>query len=803
MKSNLHLMRCLLLITFALIAMPAESQDNARNGDEPTTDVQFPNLPIPEILLEYEKWTGKKVIRDSNIQDKTLSIITSGELTYSEAADFVEKSFLLNGYAIIPTENPTQLKIIAYNTDKKITSEGTPIFTQAFELPDSEQVVTYIMPLTYMTPDAASEVFSTIVELHPYGKITPLQNASAVVITENAPVVRRLIELRDRLDVSPVRTVNESFQLERANAEEVVEALIDILELDQEASSSGSAPGSAPRPAGQQQRNPATSGGGDGSGSPIPSQRGNSNFAQAAAPKPRVRAIHRANRVLVVATPQDMEYLTSIIEHLDAPVEAASYMRRELKYVSVGDFLQIASNVITQIGSGENGGQGQGLGANRGQLSNQTGQNNQNNRFGNNQNNGFNNQSGIGNNSGRSGATGALGNAGTDQAQPPQSIVIDKTLLVADNVQNVLIASGPPEHLRRINDLIDEMDCKPQQIQISAVIAQLTLGDDFDFGVDFLRTLDNMGNGNIPSAAGSLASRSATSQPLIDVSPLTDVNNLIPAAAGLTMYGQINNYTDAVLTALESTNRFQVLQRPTVYTVNNRQATIETGQRVAVPRSTLSSLDVDQGNNNQVVTANIDFEDVVLRIDVIPLINADGEITLQIQQRNDDIVGSTTIGNDQIPTIGTQVLGTTVMVQDGGTVLLGGLISEDDRKNESGLPLMSSLPLIGRVFGSTQQNVSRQELMIFIQPKIIRSNSDYTRVDEDMKQRSQMAPNAEAFAEAEDDNIDVFETQDFQSAEKRIHFFRDLFKKKKKRNNKAPLLSPQAIPSVRAVPIQP
>ncbi|MCG8600594.1 MAG: hypothetical protein MI807_10670 [Verrucomicrobiales bacterium] len=796
MRTPLLISFCfLLLAALTLTAPTANSQDNTPNGTPLTTDVQFPNIPIPQILLEYERWTGKKVIRDSNIQDKTLSIITSGKLTYAEAADFVEKSFLLNGYAIIPTENPTQLKIIAYNTDKKITSEGAPIFTQPFEIPETEQVITYIMPLTYMTSEAAAEVFASIVELHPYGKITPLQNASAVVITENAPVVRRLIELRDRLDVSPIRTVNESFQLERANAEEVVEALIDILELDQDAPSSGSAPGSAPRAGGQQQRNPVAAVAGNEGTSSIPSQRGSSNFAKASAPKPRVRAIPRANRVLVVATPQDMEYVTSIIEHLDAPVEAASYMRRELKYMSVGDFLQIASNVITQISSGEGG---QGLGANQGQLNNQNNTQNNNNRFGNNQNNNsFNNQSGIGNNSG-SGATGALGNAGTDQAMPPQSIVIDKTLLVADNVQNVLIASGPPEHLRRINDLIDEMDCKPQQIQISAVIAQLTLGDDFDFGVDFLRSLDNFGNGNNPGTAGSFASRSGTSQPLIDVATLTDPNNLIPAAAGLTMYGQINNYTDAFLSALESTNKFQVLQRPTVYTVNNRQATIETGQRIAVPRSTLSSLDVDQGNNNQVVTANIDFEDVVLRIDVIPLINADGEITLQIQQRNDDIVGSTVIGNDQIPTIGTQVLGTTVMVQDGGTVLLGGLISEDDRKNESGLPLMSSLPFLGRVFGSTQQNVARQELMIFIQPKIINNHSDYTRVDEDMKMRTQMAPNVQDFANGTDDNIDVFESQDFQSAEKRIHFFRDLFRKVNKKQRVEPARNR---PSVRAVPV--
>jgi type II secretory pathway component GspD/PulD (secretin) len=500
-----------------------------------------------------------------------------------------------------------------------------------------------------------------------------------------------------------------------------------------------------------------------------------------------VRSSPRANRILVVASPQDLEYVSSIIEHLDAPVESASYMRRKLNYISVNNFLQIASDVILRGLGGENTQAGQISGSqNQSGGSNLGGQNGlTNNSIP------VNNQSSFGNSnsSQRGGSTGALGSAGADQAAAPQSIVVDKTLLVADNVQNMLIASGPPEHLRLISELLDEMDCRPSQIQISAVIAQLNLGDDFDFGLDFLRSLDNLGNGNTPGTAGSFASRPSSAQPLIDVATLTDVNNLIPAASGLTMYGQINNYTDVVLSALESTERFKVLSRPTIYTVNNRQATIETGQRVAVPRSTLSSLDVDQGNNNQVVTANIDFEDVVLRIDVLPLINADGEITLQIQQRNDDIIGSTVIGNDEIPTIGTQVLGTTVMVQDGATVLLGGLISEEDRKNETGVPLFSNLPLVGRVFGSTRDNVNRQELLIFIQPKIIVSPSEYEQKDQDMKDRTRLGAEAEAFAEAEVDNLDLFESQDFNSPEKRIHFFRDLFKKK-----------PQE-PSVRAVPI--
>jgi general secretion pathway protein D len=254
------------------------------------------------------------------------------------------------------------------------------------------------------------------------------------------------------------------------------------------------------------------------------------------------------------------------------------------------------------------------------------------------------------------------------------------------------------------------------------------------------------------------------------------------------------------LSALESTNRFKVLSRPTIYTVNNRQAVIDSGQRVAVPRSTLSSLDTGGiNNNNQVVTANIDYENVVLRIAVVPLINADGEITLQIQQRNDDIIGSTVIGGEEVPTIGTQSLGTTVMVEDGGTVLLGGLISEGDTKTESGIPLFANLPLVGRVFGSTKDNVNRQELLIFIQPKIIRHAGDQFYVDQDMKDRTRIGTEADQWAVNGDSNIDVFETQDFNSPEKRIFFFRDLFKKKPSAkvspvNGTAPVALPVAIP---------
>lgn len=757
---------------------PAATAAEPATGEEPMTNVQFPNTPIPVILLEYENLTGTRVIRDASVQDKNLIIQTSGKMTYAEAAEFIEKSFLLNGYAILPTDKPDQRKFIAYNTDKKPSSEGLRIFTNPFQLPESDEVVTYIMPLTYINPEEASELFTNYTTLHPYGKITPLDSASAIVITENSSTIKTLIELRDHVDISPIQTESRAFQLERADAEDVVEALVEVLGLEQSGGSAGAAapgsqPGRVPQP------------GAADSPQAIPSARGGSAFARAASPEPKVRAIPRANRVLVVATPTDMTYIEDIINHLDAPVENSSYMRRQLRYVAVSDFLKIAGDVILRGLGDEDAG---------GEIKGGEEQNQNNNGLDSNSNSNTSDNSSIGSNSsGRSSGTGDLGNAGSDAAAAPQSIVIDKTLLIADNIQNMLIASGPPEHLALIEELLDTMDIRPVQIQISAVIAQLTLGDDFQFAANLLRTLERPAdgtrhlNGSRFNGAGTLTSIPGAR--MFNIESLVDPANLATTSSGLSFYGQINRYLDGHLQAMESTNRFKVLSRPTLYTLNNRQAVIETGQRVAVPRSTLSSLDTGGiNNNNQTVTASIDYEDVVLRIAVVPLINADGEVSLQIQQRNDSIVGSTIIGGDSIPTIGTQALGTTVIVPDGGTVLLGGLITEDDTRNQAGLPLFMNLPLLGRVLGSTDDEINRQELLIYIQPKVIRNDYEQTSVDNDMKDRTRVAQPADEFATGEDNNLDVFETQDYNNPEKRVFFFRDLFKKK---------------PAVRAIPVTP
>ncbi len=740
----------ILLLAFSSVAWSQDRMFQGNTGELRDIRLQFFEADIESIILLYENYTGRSLMQDPASAGKKITIQTSAVMTRAEAAHFIEHTFLLHGFAVVPTQDPDYWKLVA--TGDNINKEYIPIIRHELEIPRTEEVITYIAPLRHISPNEASEVLTSIVTLNPYGKVVALPSARSLIITESGSNVRRMLALLREIDLRNVPRIDKLICLQRASAEDVVASLTEIYS-DQAA---------APR-----QSNQRTGGAAAGMPGGVPAAAaGRSNpLPQDREDAPIFQAITRSNSVLVVSTPDEMVDIERLIGYLDAPSELANFIKIRLNYLRVSDFLTIAGDTLT-----------------RGQTSEQGGNISGNNGGTQNTGNLSNNNLAIGSNTGTgssgSGLTGAasLGSLSEESRVGPQSLVVGKTLLVADNDHNTLIASGPPEDLLLIEELVKVMDLKSDQIQISAVIAQLTLTDDYAFGVDFLRTLP--GNVDGSDAALGFRSRQGTQGGLVDVDSLSTAANLISGTtAGFNLFGRLNSNLDGLLSTLETTSRFKVLSRPTVYTINNRKAIIQTGQRVAVPRSTLSSLNPNGTNSNQVVTANIDFENVLLRVEVIPLINKDGQITLRINQSNDDIVGSQTIGGDQIPTIGTQALGTTIMVPDGRTVLLGGLISEEDRRDEQGLPLFANVPFLGRVAGSRADNVDRQELLIFIQPKIINSNAKYFCVDEDLIDRTRVGSDGVDFSEGTVDNLPSFEAREFESAEKRMRGFGNLLRK--------------------------
>jgi type II secretory pathway component GspD/PulD (secretin) len=186
---------------------------------------------------------------------------------------------------------------------------------------------------------------------------------------------------------------------------------------------------------------------------------------------------------------------------------------------------------------------------------------------------------------------------------------------------------------------------------------------------------------------------------------------------------------DLYINALTSTDRFRVASRPAVFTANNKKATIYNGKKIAVPTSTVTTLG---GGGSATATSgsqqsNIQYQDVVLKIEVVPLINSAKEISLQIVQTNDTLApgqSQNVGGGVAVPDILTQELNTTVIVPDRATILLGGLVTQTDTKSVAGVPFLSTIPLMGNLFKSTTDSGDRQELVVMIQPTIVQNNME-------------------------------------------------------------------------------
>lgn len=725
-----------LLSTLAiLLGVPLSSVD-AQIAVPPENDriaLQFPNTPIREVLEVYQQLTGKRIIRDPKIEQATVSIETSGDLSKADAIVFMEKSLLLAGYAVVPS-GENMVKVLAYDAGRKPSSEGVPLFLKAEDLPKTDQVVSFILPLNYLKSEEAAQAFLKIVPIHAYGDITPVPNARALAITENSNTIRAMIEMAKRLDVSPSETTHQTFQLERADAKEVVEALSTLLGLS--ASTNGS---SASSPSGRQVQPIQINSNNPQQAAALAAAQITptaSSSTEAEAPPPKLQAIERTNSILAIARPIELAYIEKLIKELDGASSLKGFISHTLKYLDVSDFLVIAKDALERTQSGDHAGSAPNSGGVP-QTTAMTTPTRNDNDF----------QGGRGmSGGGRSGRSQSGGGVSMQETPvlKPHSVRIGKTLLIAEPSRNDLFASGPPEHLRVIKELLDQLDKRPKQIQISVIIGEFTLNNDFRFGLDWISTLKNVGDNNL--VGGVLKTTNNAGTAIRDISSIGGVEDLIKPLQGLTVYGQIGDNLNVFLTALEQSNRFRVIQRPVVVTLNHKSAMISTGKSLAIAGQTLTNSNSINDNNGS-ITSTTEYIDVQLSLAVTPHIFNDNEVKLEIKQKNDDVAGFATISGNEVPNISTQELNNTIIVPNQTTVLLGGLITERDSNGKSGLPWLVRVPVLKHLFGSTSKNKERREIMILVQPRILPDGESQIDAQMDITSQAQSYRPIKDFAE--------------------------------------------------------
>ena len=719
----------LLVVTMPLAAqVPAKPAEVGSEEMISPDTIQFPNNPVSDFLLVYEKLKGVTLIKDASLAagGANLSLTLTQPVTKEEAIRLIESTLLLNGYAFIAVDKKT-VKVINTAGGKNPRSEGVFVFTDEKELPEGEVIASYVLPLTHLAAADAVEIFNQFIVLHPYGSMVAVPVANQVVITENSTLIRRLIEVRQLVDQPAPEVKSEFVQLQQANADRVVELITQLLE--KRAEGAGTTAGRAAT--GQPSQPPGVP---TLPGTPAATPTTAATINAGSSGDIQLIADTRTNRILIVTRPMNMDYVKKLIQEFDVAVDLSDPFEQPLNYVSASDMLPILADMLQEegadAGAADAGGAGRPTRTATGGIGTGTPAG------------GVASASGISGGVSGAGRLGSLSEPGEQQAA--ESVIVGKTRLIADNRANSILVIGQPEARDKVRAILDKLDKRPMQVYLATVIGQLLVTNDDEFAVNILQKYIGGPRTGAASVAGGKPFISGTTTVYgtdVNGNPTqqtqSGVTPISPAAATMAQMSQVAvgalpgmqiatfilGSIDLYINALTATNRFRIASRPSVFTANNKKAVIYNGKKIAVPTSTVTTL----GAGGSATTtsgsqqSNIQYQDVVLKIEVVPLINSAREVSLQIIQTNDTISqNSTNIGGGvTVPEINTQELTTTVTVPDRSTILLGGLITQQDSKNVAGVPFLSSIPLMGNLFKSTSDKTDRQELVVMIQPSVV------------------------------------------------------------------------------------
>lgn len=265
--------------------------------------------------------------------------------------------------------------------------------------------------------------------------------------------------------------------------------------------------------------------------------------------------------------------------------------------------------------------------------------------------------------------------------------------IVPNEENNSLLILATPSEFSVVETALKQMDIPPRQVLIEATLIEVTLTDELRYGVQWLfepgdNTITQSQAGN-----GSIASQ-------------------FPGFSYV-----FSGASDArvVLNALESLTDVNVLFAPKLLVLNNQSATLQVGDQVPVPVQTA----VSTNDTNAPIVNSIQFRDTGVILSVTPRINEGGLVLIDIEQEVSDVVQTTSSGIDA-PTIQQRKINSTVAVQSGDTIALGGLIRENTSRGKSGVPVLSRIPLIGAAFGAHNNTLRRTELIVLITPRIAR-----------------------------------------------------------------------------------
>lgn len=269
----------------------------------------------------------------------------------------------------------------------------------------------------------------------------------------------------------------------------------------------------------------------------------------------------------------------------------------------------------------------------------------------------------------------------------------DGTRVAVDYDSNTLVISSPPDRRLELLRLLEQLDVRPRQVLIEASVLEVTLGDEFRFGVDW----------SVLSSNGSTLVTSTNEQ----------TGAVAPSYPGFAIT-YLSTDIEAAVDALGSRTDVEVVSAPKIMVLDNRSASLQIGDQVPIVRQTAQSNITPDAPR----VVNVEYRDTGVQLDVTPRVTGDDDVTLIVSQEVSSVSRTTTSGIDS-PTIQQRRFDSSLLLNNGGTVALGGLIASNTSNGAAGVPLLQDIPLFGNLFKSTTRDNRRTELIVLISVQIL------------------------------------------------------------------------------------
>ncbi|WNB78101.1 type II secretion system secretin GspD [Methylomonas koyamae] len=324
-----------------------------------------------------------------------------------------------------------------------------------------------------------------------------------------------------------------------------------------------------------------------------------------------------------------------------------------------------------------------------------------------------------------SGALGGSLSGGSSSVGGGNSNDMPNVKILADEGNNALIIVATAQEYAVIQRVLKQLDVLPLQVLIDATIVEVSLVDELKYGIQWYFSHNNGGTNQI---------NGGSSQGLNLIDFTKDAASAVSTGGFTYAFSSGSKDIQAILNASAKNNNFNVISSPSLMVLNNQEASIKVGDSVPI-RSSVSSNLSGNSNNGIVQTSQIQMIDTGVNLSVRPRVNSGGLVLMDILQSVNEAKTTDTSKEIDSPTISKREIETSVAVQSGETIVLGGLIDDKNTFNRDGVPILHELPLIGPLFGGTNKNNTKKELVVLLTPRVMKSRQDAQDITQEFKRK--------------------------------------------------------------------